>query len=63
MDYWEWARRHPVRAWICVAILVFLAWMAIAFATGNTSGTTRLVQVRLLGRRGRERVLAKPCSL
>jgi hypothetical protein len=29
-----WAREHPVRAWICVAILVLLALLIVSLSTG-----------------------------
>lgn len=32
----EWARLHPVRAWICVILIVLLLLMIVGFAVGPT---------------------------
>jgi hypothetical protein len=32
----EWARQHPVRAWICVICFVLLVLLIVGFAVGPT---------------------------
>jgi hypothetical protein len=31
-----WAQEHPVRAWICIVLLVFLVIVLVSIATGGT---------------------------